>query len=156
MLWRLFLFWQLLIADWDAELGVSGSSLATRLPCLCPLICIHVRCAGTQVNPQKMRSSSRSLFSFVLPRFIFLQSRSSYWFSGHKEVQPFLSLWLSLPLSLSNSISFLETNCRESQKDGGLDSTATEMVFPASILPAWNLKTQKKSRICMLTQNMRK
>lgn len=36
VLWRVFLFWQLLSAGWDAELGVSESSLATELLSLSP------------------------------------------------------------------------------------------------------------------------
>lgn len=85
-------------SNWDAELGMSESSLATRLPCLCPLVCIQVsvQCVGTQMCPP-VTTSTNEIFlqiSFYFPLCcpistsccpLFLQSRSHNWFSGHRS-----------------------------------------------------------------------
>lgn len=137
---------------------MSESSLATRLPCLCPLPCIQgsVRCAGTQVCPLTISSTNEILLQvsfllcpisylyilncvvpFQIYKFISIKS----FFKAAIDFQAIGVPAIAVPLSLSSSTSLCQSWRQipgKSQRDGGLDPIATEMLFAASILPAWH------------------
>lgn len=94
-----------------------------------------------------MRSFSRSLFIFlcvvpfqlhVVPYFCKAGAITDFQATGAEAVSVPLTELASVTVQQHKFVSYLETNYRESQKNDGLDSSATEMVCPACILPAWS------------------
>lgn len=100
------------------------------------------RCALSQ-SVQQMRSSSRSLlFPSCCPISYFCKAEAVNDFQATGV--PAISVPLAEPATVQQHkfLPQLETSYRESQKGGGLDSAVTEMLYPASILPAWSWRTQ--------------
>lgn len=147
---------------------MSESSLATRLPCLCPLIRIQVsvQCVGTQLCPLVTISTNEIFLQiffvfFVLSPFNFVLSpvsakQEQLLIFRPQEFRLFLSLCLSLPQSLSNSTDLCHI---WGQITGSLKKMVawTQLLLEWCIQPALCLLgTEGHRLICVLTQNMLK